>query len=224
MEGYLFKVEDLSQVFAGRKVLNIPWLAFLPQRIHAITGPNGSGKTTFCHILSLLLRPTTGKVWYQGKDVYENGRLAEKLRKKITMVHQNPFLFNTTVEKNLVYGLKIRNYSRSQQKQKIEELLSLLGIKHLRHQRARRLSGGEAQRVAMARALIIEPEVLILDEFTANVDRNYVNVMEEIIQNIFWGKKGTVFLVTHNENQALRLAHTLTYLIDGEVVEHRNLA
>jgi len=224
MEEHLFKVENLSQVFGGRVILNIPQLNFSPRKIHAITGPNGSGKTTFCNILSLLLKPTAGKVWYQGERVYENGGITEKLRKKITMVHQNPFLFNTTVEKNLAYGLKIRNYPRWHQKQKIEELLDLLGIKHLQHQRARRLSGGEAQRVALARALIIEPEVLVLDEFTANVDRNYVKIMEEAIQKVFEQKNITVFLVTHDENQALRLAHTVTHLVAGEVVDYRSLS
>jgi len=220
MKEPLFTIENLSQVLDNRLVLNIPRLSFEARKIHAITGPNGSGKTTLCNILSLLLKPTTGKIWYQGEMVYENGGLPERLRKKITMVHQNPFLFHTTVGKNLAYGLKVRNYPRFQRKQKVEAFLKLMGIEHLRHQQGTRLSGGETQRVAVARALALDPEVLILDEFTANVDRNYVKIMEDIIQNVFRQKNITIFLVTHDENQASRIAHTVTHLIDGEVQDH----
>ncbi|HPD61090.1 MAG TPA: ATP-binding cassette domain-containing protein, partial [Thermodesulfobacteriota bacterium] len=145
MEKFLFELEQITHVYEDRIILNISSLAFEEKKIHAITGPNGSGKTTLCHILGLLLKPTTGKIWYQGEVVYENGGFSERLRKKITMVHQNPFLFHTTIEKNLAYGLKIRNYPRSQRKQKVEELLKLVGIEHLRHQQGPRLSGGETQ-------------------------------------------------------------------------------
>jgi len=217
MKEPLFTIENLSQVFDNRLVLNIPRLSFEAKKIHAITGPNGSGKTTLCNILGLLLKPTTGKIWYQGEMVYENGGLPERLRKKITMVHQSPFLFHTTVGKNLAYGLKVRNYPRSQRNQKVEAFLKLMGIEHLRYQQGPRLSGGETQRVAVARALAIDPEVLILDEFTANVDRNYVKIIEEVIQDIFRQKNITIFLVTHDENQASRIAHTVTHLIDGEI-------
>ncbi len=223
MEKYLFKIEHLTHVYEDRTILNISSLSFEENKIHAITGPNGSGKTTLCNILGLLLKPTTGKIWYQGEMVYENGGLSERLRKKITMVHQNPFLFHTTVEKNLAYGLKLRNYPRSQRKQKIEEFLKIMGIEYLRHQQGTRLSGGEVQRVAVARALAIDPEVLILDEFTANVDRNYVKITEGVIQDVFRKKNITIFLVTHDENQAFRVAHTVTHLIDGEMVEHKFL-
>ena len=220
MEKYLFKIEQLTHVYEDRTILNISSLAFEEKKIHALTGPNGSGKTTLCNILALLLRPTAGKIWYQGEMVYKNGGLPERLRKKITMVHQNPFLFHTTVENNLAYGLKVRNYLRSQRKQKVETLLKIIGIEHLRKQQGTRLSGGETQRVAVARALAIDPEVLILDEFTANVDRNYVKIIEGVIQDVFQKKNITIFLVTHDEKQAFRIAHTVTHLIDGEVQDH----
>ena len=220
MEKYLFKIEQLTHVYKDRTILNISSLAFEEKKIHALTGPNGSGKTTLCNILALLLKPTFGKIWYQGEMVYKNGGLPERLRKKITMVHQNPFLFHTTVENNLAYGLKVRNYLRSQRKQKVETLLKIIGIEHLRKQQGTRLSGGETQRVAVARALAIDPEVLILDEFTANVDRNYVKIIEGVIQDVFQKKNITIFLVTHDEKQAFRIAHTVTHLIDGEVQDH----
>ena len=137
------------------------------------------------------------------------------------MVHQNPFLFHTTVEKNVAYGLRVRHVPRSQWKAKARECLELMGIDHLRRQQAGKLSGGETQRVAVARALALDPEVLILDEFTANVDKNYVQIMEKVILDIFEQRTITIFVVTHDDSQAKRIAHTHTHLVSGEVVEHR---
>jgi len=219
MGSSLYKIEDLTHIYDNRTVLNVPNLTFEKGKIHAITGPNGSGKTTLCTILGFLLKPTTGEILYQGRNISDNGAAAESLRKKVTMVQQNPFLFNTTVEKNVAYGLRVRKYPRNRWEPIVQECLKLMGIEHLRRLRATCLSGGETQRVAVARAIAINPEVLILDEFTANVDKNYVKIMEDVIQDIFRQKKLTIFLVTHDENQALRIADTSTHLIAGEIVD-----
>ena len=223
MKEPLFALENLRHSYEDRIILDISSLAFEEKRIHAIIGPNGSGKTTLCNILGFILKPNTGKIYYRGDNIYTENGTVERLRKKITMVHQNPFLFNTSVEKNVAYGLRVRKHPRSQWKPKVEECLKLMGMEHLRRQRATRLSGGETQRVAMARALAIDPEVLILDEFTANVDRNYVEIMENVIQDVFNKKNITIFLVTHDEEQALRIAHTSTHLMDGRIVESKHL-
>ncbi|MDY6861722.1 MAG: ATP-binding cassette domain-containing protein [Thermodesulfobacteriota bacterium] len=217
MHGSLFEIRNLKHFYQNRIILNIPSIDFEEKKIHAITGPNGSGKTTLCSILALLLKPTVGNVFYRGKRFYGQGNNVSKLRKKITMVHQIPFLFNTSVEKNVAYGLRVRKYPRSFWKPKVEECLELMGIEHLGRRQATRLSGGETQRVAMARALAIEPEVLILDEFTANVDRNYVQIMEKVILDIFKQKKITIIVVTHDDVQALRIADKVTYLAEGEI-------
>lgn len=224
MKSGLYTIRNLKHAYENRTVVNIPSLTFDEQNIHAITGANGSGKTTLCSILGLLLKPTSGMVTYRGFSLYQNGGVADQLRRKITMVHQNPFLFHTTVEKNVAYGLRLRKRPRSQWKAKARECLELIGLGHLRRQQATRLSGGETQRVAVARALAIEPEVLILDEFTANVDKNYVQVMEKVIVDIFEQRKITIFVVTHDDSQAVRIAHTHTRLVHGEIAEHAVLS
>ena len=211
---------NLKHFYEKRTILDIPSLAFDGRKIHAVTGPNGSGKTTLCSILALLLKPTEGTIRYRGKPFNGNGGNADGLRKNITMVHQNPFLFHTTVEKNVAYGLRVRKTSRARWKTKVRECLELMGIDHLRRQQAGKLSGGETQRVAVARALAINPEVLILDEFTANVDKNYVKIMEQVILDIFEQRNITIFVITHDDSQAMRIAHTRTHLVNGEVVEH----
>lgn len=223
MRTALFTLKHLIHRYQERTILNIPFLTFEPRKIHAITGPNGSGKSTLCSILALLLNPTGGTVLYQGSPVSHNGNSADRLRSTITMVHQSPFLFHTTVEKNVAYGLRMRKVPRSQWKPKVRACLELMGIDHLRQQQATKLSGGETQRVAVARALAVDPMVLILDEFTANVDKHYVQVMEKAILDIYHRNHLTVFIITHNERQANRLAHTCTHLVDGEVVEQQIL-
>ncbi|HNR11822.1 MAG TPA: ABC transporter ATP-binding protein [Thermodesulfobacteriota bacterium] len=223
MKDALFLLQDIIHTYQNRIVLNIPSLSFQPRLIHAITGPNGSGKTTLCAILAMLLKPTAGLLTYCGIPVDQNTSQIEQLRRRITMVHQNPFLFHSTVEKNVAYGLQVRKVPRSQWKSRIHECLSLMGIEHLRTQSAHKLSGGETQRVAVARALVIDPEVLILDEFTANVDRNYVQIMENVIMDIFRAKEISIFVITHDEHQATRLAHTRTHLVAGEVAEQERV-
>jgi len=219
MTVHLFTMENLRHTYDGRVVLSIPHLSFEERKIHAITGPNGSGKTTLCSIMALLLQPTEGVISYRGTNPYEDGTTLDELRRRITMVHQNPFLFHGSVEKNVAYGLSIRKWPRSRWKPKVDDCLQLTGIEHLRRKSANRLSGGEVQRVAMARALAVDAEVLILDEFTANVDRNYVEIMESVIRDVFKRKHITVFLVTHDERQALRMADTSINLVDGQITK-----
>ena len=220
MDRTLFSIKQLKHIYEKRTVLDIPSLSFAPGKIHAVTGPNGSGKTTLCSMLALLLKPTSGKLFYRGKPCNGNSGRVDEWRKQITMVHQNPFLFHTTVEKNVAYGLRMRKKPRAQWKTKARECLELMGIDHLRRQQAGKLSGGETQRVAVARALAVDPEVLILDEFTANVDKNYVKIMEQVILDIFKQRNVTIFVVTHDDSQAMRIAHTRTHLVNGEVLEH----
>lgn len=223
MKKDLFSIQNVKHIYEKRTILDIPSLAFDERMIHAVTGPNGSGKTTLCSILGLLLKPSKGTILYRGTPYDGNGSTADELRKKITMVHQSPFLFHTTVEKNVAYGLRMRKTPRAQWKAKAKGCLALMGIDHLRRQQAHKLSGGETQRVAVARALALDPEVLILDEFTANVDKDYVAIMEQVILKIFKQRNITIFVITHDDSQATRIAHTHTHLVNGEVVEHKLL-
>jgi len=217
-ENNLFTIQNLHHSYENRTILSVPALRFCERTIHAITGPNGSGKTTLCSILALLLKPSSGAITFRNTLISYAGNTIDRLRRKITMVHQNPFLFTTTVEKNVTYGLRARNVSRPEAKQRAQACLELVGLEHVRRQQATKLSGGETQRVAIARALSIDPEVLILDEFTANVDRTYVEVLERVITEIFQDRNITIFVVTHNDRQASRIAHTHTRLVAGEVV------
>ena len=166
----IIEIREIVQVYDGKKVLDIPHLSFSKGRIYAILGPNGSGKTTLLHILGLLVKPTSGRVFFEGKDVYANQNLINYIRTKITTVIQNPILFDTTVEKNIDYGLRIRGKAKDERKDIVEDCLKMVRLDGFQRRKAKKISGGEAQRVAIARALAIRPQLLLLDEFTSNVD------------------------------------------------------
>ena len=162
----IFDVFGLSKVFNGKQVLSISHLAFNKGEIYCLYGANGSGKTTFFEILTLLQKPEQGRVLFKGKEVYPGGEGFSELRSKVTLIHQNPILFDTTVEKNVDYGLRVRKVDRKERMLRVKECLKIVGLEGFQRRRSRELSGGEAQRVAIARALSIDPEVLLLDEFS----------------------------------------------------------
>ena len=209
-------VEQLLHLYDHKEVLNIPSLSFDRGKIYSLVGPNGAGKTTLMLILSLLLKPTSGRVIYRGKEIMvENSK---DMRGRITMLFQDPVLFNATVQDNVEYGLKIKKKKSSERKKRAEECLDMVGLKGFAERRARELSSGEAQRVAIARALAIRPEILLLDEPTANVDEVNTKALEEIIQNLSKDQETTVIFSTHNHNQAFRLADEIITLMEGKIV------
>jgi tungstate transport system ATP-binding protein len=222
---FLFEVREITKVYQGRTVLFLKELLLEKEKIYALQGPNGSGKTTLLEILSLLTPPTTGKLFYGGKWVdFTNGTLTA-LRREIVMVHQNPVLFTTTVEKNLEFGLKVRGISGPAREKAITEALDLVGMRRFLRAPAHRLSGGETQRVAIARALACSPGVILFDEPTSSVDVENKMIIEGIIRDINVEKRISVFFTSHDLIQASRLSHKVIPLFEGRKVAslHENI-
>lgn len=218
MNDPLFELKDLKKSFGQREIFNIPHLKLSQGKIYAVVGPNGSGKTTFLKILNTLEKATSGKVFFKGKDLYDSPDLLN-IQREMTIVMQNPYLFNTTVFKNVAYGLRLRNFDKEEIRKRVEQALELVGLSHLREERAIHLSGGEAQRVALARGLVIRPKVLFLDEPTANVDQANIKIIEEIILKIKEEKESTIIMTTHNPTQAYLLADTVLSIINKNLSE-----
>ena len=212
-------VRNLTKIYNGKKVLDIPFLFLQRGMIYGVTGPNGSGKTTLLSILSLLTWPTSGTIHIDGREMRSNKHNETALRRQMTIVLQNPFLLNTTVEKNVAYGLKIRGLSNKEQKQKVEESLKLVGLTGFEKRKACELSGGEVQRVAFARGIAVNPKVLFIDEPTANVDKAHIGVLERVIKGLSRNQKTTVVFTTHDSRQAHRLADEVVFLFEGKVKE-----
>lgn len=217
----LIKVEKLKKYYDNKIVLDIPSLSFEKNKIYAVVGPNGSGKTTLINILNLLDKPEEGKILFKGKDVRQNSKPdILRIRRRMTLVHQKPFLFQTTVFNNVAYGLKIRGVSNDSYERRIKDVLAIVGLSDFYKRNAYQLSGGETQRVVIARALVLEPEILFLDEPTANIDMRHVDVIERIIKKINRERKNTIIFTTHDLSQAYRLADEIISLLDGRIVPH----
>ena len=211
-------ISNLVHQYNGKTVLDIDYLSFTRGSIYAVLGHNGSGKTTLLTILGLLLKPSAGKVFFEGKDIYLHSASITAMRSKMSTVIQNPLLFDTTVENNIAYGLKIRGIPKADRKRTVHDCLQLVGLEGFEKRKAKELSGGEAQRIAIARALAIKPQVLFLDEFTANVDEKTIALLEDVITRVNRTDRSTIFLVTHDTHQAYRLADEVINLFQGRVV------
>jgi len=195
-------------------------LNFQEGKIYAIVGPNGSGKTALLNILNLLEKPDEGQIFFYDQEITNKSNSDTlEIRRRMTLVNQDPFLFHSTVYDNIAYGLKIRSIPSKVQKSRIRSALNIVGLSAFKDRKADQLSGGEAQRVVIARALVIEPEVLFLDEPTANIDQKHIDVVERIIKKIKKEIKTTVIFTTHDLSQAYRLADEVISLLDGKIIK-----
>lgn len=211
----IFRLQQVTQAYRGRTVLNVDRLEILAGEVLGIVGPSGAGKSTLLRLLNFLEEPVAGQIVYKGLALNGQG-VPLDLRRQVTTVFQRPILLNRSVASNVAFGLKLRG--QREVKAAVLRALARVGLRELADSPARLLSGGEAQRVALARALVIEPEVLLLDEPTANLDPYNVRLIEEIVRDLNEGGT-TVVLVTHNIFQARRLARRVALLLEGRLIE-----
>ncbi len=202
-----------------KEVLKIDKLVLRKGFIYGIIGPSGAGKSTLLRIINLLTPPSSGTYHFMGRPLPDNGQERLQLQRKMALVFQKTILFRDTVWNNVAYGLKARGYSRNEIEQRVGDLLEQVGLKDLAARRADTLSGGEAQRIAIARAMAYEPHLLLLDEPTANLDPGNIELIEEMIGTMSRTKSITVAMVTHNVFQARRIANEVIFIHEGQVVE-----
>jgi tungstate transport system ATP-binding protein len=210
----LYRLESVRQQYGGRVVLDIDRLEIGRGETLAVLGPSGSGKSTLLRLLQFLERPSAGRLWFDGQPAESEPPV--DVRRRVTTVFQRPFVLTRSVRANLAFGLRVRG--RADRPADIDRLLDALGLAALAHAPAHSLSGGEVQRVALARALAFDPEVLLLDEPTANLDPRNVRLVEDLIRDRR-ARGVTIVLATHQIFQARRLADRAALLLDGQVVE-----
>ncbi len=215
-----FEAVNISKEFQDKYALKDITLKGESGKIIAIIGPSGSGKTTLLRIIGMLDSPSNGTITIDGKNLDElsNGE-RYGLRTRMAMVFQNPCLFQRSVEANVSYGLKIRNMGLNEIKEEVTRALKLVGLEGARDQFAPTLSAGEAQRVSFARSIVVNPELLLLDEFTANLDHANVKLLEECVVKYHEETNATTVLATHNLFQAKRLADEVVFIFDGKIIE-----
>ena len=229
MSKAIYRLHAVSKVYEQRCVLDVGDLEVYRGEILALVGPSGAGKSTLLRLLNFLEPPSSGSIDFeipsQGRPHMEQRKatfdathpVPLDLRRRVTTVFQRPILLNRSVSANVRYGLGLRGMRDA--KLPVEKALERVGLSDLAHQRARTLSGGEAQRVSLARAMVLEPDVLLMDEPTANLDPYNVGLIEDIVCSLNDRYGTTIVLVTHNVFQARRLAHRVGLLLEGRIVE-----
>jgi len=218
----IFRLQHTESKVSGFS-LSIEDCCFAREEIYAVMGPNGAGKSTLMNLLALLDRPFSGEIEFDGKNVdYSKSERLLKQRRKIAYLMQHPYLFNMSVYNNIAYGLKIRGLPVKQINSKVNAIMDQLLLSHLAKQNAHTLSGGEAQRTALARTLVLDAEVYLLDEPTSSVDQQNIHVVEELILQRNKNSKATIVFTTHSSRQACRLSRNIISVLDGKINDMDN--
>lgn len=203
--------------YNGNQILRECSFSFNEHGIYVLTGPNGSGKSTFLRLCALLEEPDSGEInYFSGEKLVKRDI---ELRRKITLVLPKVGVFNTSVFKNAAYGLRIRGIGGTEAAAKVDYALEFVGLIDKKNQNALTLSSGETQRLGIARAMVIEPEILFLDEPMASVDEKNTGIIEDIILRMKNDGKSTVVIATHDREQAARLADSFIVMKEGKILK-----
>ena len=211
----LLHIRDLRVERGGKTVLTIDELSIEKGEVLAVVGPNGAGKSTLLLTLARLLRPKHGKISFNGEQ--DSAESDTAYRRRIALVLQDPLLFDASVFDNVASGLRFRGIEKTKIRPRVEMWLERLGISDLEKRRAIELSGGEAQRVSLARALVLEPELLLLDEPFAALDPpTHKRLLAELAALLNETKTTTVF-ITHDLQEAIHLSQRMAVILNGEL-------
>jgi tungstate transport system ATP-binding protein len=215
----MIRVTGLSRRAGGKTILDSVNLEIHRGEVFTVIGPSGSGKTTLLRLIDLLDLPTTGTIIFDGTDTTASNAVRLSVRRRMGMVFQKPAVLNTTVAENVALGLKFRGVEKSQVDKRVQSALDLVGLPYFSKRRATTLSGGEMQRVSIARAMVTGPDVLLLDEPTANLDPVSSEIIENLILRINKELHTTIILSTHDMIQGQRLADRIGVIMDGRIVQ-----
>lgn len=211
-------VRNFTRRFADRVVVDIASLHIASGSIVGLSGDNGSGKTTLLRALAGLDEN------YQGEVLYDGRPYSKRLAGSIVYVHQQPVMLRRTVYANLEYPLKLQSLDPAVSRAKIEAMLDRFELRSFQDQRATRLSGGETQKLALARALLRKPKVILLDEPTASLDGRAVDDVLDILLDYQRAESATIILVSHGEKDIRRVARRIITLDRGSIASDIEIA
>jgi tungstate transport system ATP-binding protein len=214
----LLQVNDLCIQRGGVQVLDIPEFCVSREEKVAVIAPNGGGKSSLLLSLACLIPRDKGTIVFNGAEVTNEGETA--FRRRIAMLFQEPLLFDTTVIDNVAEGLKIRGMARKNAREMAMESLELLSIGHLAGRSAHKLSGGEAQRVSLARAFAVKPELILMDEPFSSLDLPTRIKLAEDLGQILHLSGTAAIIATHDRIEALRVVDRLVVLDSGRIVQN----
>ncbi|HEX3015212.1 MAG TPA: ATP-binding cassette domain-containing protein [Desulfobacteria bacterium] len=206
---------EISWTVADKNILQKVNLELQQGEIVGLVGPNGSGKSSLLKVLAFLQKPTTGKLFFQGEEVTDPPPL--NIRRRIAIVFQEPLLLNASVYENVAVGLKIRGMSGTKIASSVEHWLEQFGVAHLSKDRSHYLSGGEAQRVSLARAFALEPDLLLLDEPFSALDTPTKSELLTDLNNVFHKTKTTAVVVSHDFHDIECLTKRAVMMVGGSI-------
>ncbi len=213
----LLVLQDVVVRYGENPVLQIPFLAVSRGEVLAVIGPNGAGKSTLLRVMGLLEQPAGGKIRFRGEEA--TSRNAFSLRRRLASVFQEPLLLNLSVYENAALGLKLRSLDQRAVEQRVMPWLERLGIAQLRKRPARSLSGGEAQRTSLARALTLDPELLLLDEPFSALDPPTREGLLLDLEKVLGETGITTVFVSHDRDEAFMLGDRVAVLIGGRLLQ-----
>jgi tungstate transport system ATP-binding protein len=214
----LLQARNLQVHRGGAKVLEVPVLDLRAGEVLALMGPNGAGKSTLLLALAGLLPPTAGELRFRNTRLQSRAD-REAFRRRMTMVFQDPLLFDATVAQNIASGLKLRGIPAAEREPQAEHWARRLGLGKLLDRSAKHLSGGEAQRTALARAFVLGPEILFLDEPFSSLDSQAREGLIDDLGRLLAETGITAVISTHDQGEAARLAHRLAVMREGRIVQ-----
>jgi tungstate transport system ATP-binding protein len=213
--GLNLELVRVSKTYNGQEVLQECSWVFEQGLTHVLMGPNGTGKSTLLRICALLEAPDRGRVNYLADGRPLAPDLA--LKRRLTLLLPGVGVFNTSVFNNVAYGLKIRGLESREIEARVEAILKVVGLAAKARQRALDLSTGQSKRLGLARAMVIDPEVILLDEPTASIDQENAEIIEGIIRKVKAEGKATIIMVTHDPAQAERLGDRILLMQNGKL-------
>lgn len=213
----IIEAKNITLVKNKQKILDCDYFSLKKSETTALIGPNGAGKSTLLQVLMLLQRPTNGDLYFDGEKV--DWKDAIEYRRHMAIMFQEPLLLDTTVYSNIASGLKIRGVPKKEIEPRVKHWINRLDIEHLTHRSVKYLSGGEAQRVSLARALVLEPKVLFLDEPFSALDAPTRSALISDFAVILQDAKISCVFVTHDYSELLLLAQNVVALEKGKIIQ-----
>lgn len=209
----LYLLNQIQFAYSKKPVLNIEQLEITANSVTALLGSNGAGKSTLLKIMAFIEHPHQGDIRFCGKNPANTSLLS--LRRRIVLVTQNPYLLRGTVFENVLLGLQFRGTSKNTAKKQTIKALEQVGMSAFTDRNIRELSGGEVQKVALARALTLEPKVLLLDEPFSHLDQLSIEHLSQLITDFSKKNGNSVIFSTHDKLHADTIADDFIYLVNG---------
>ena len=213
----LYQLNNIQFSYSNKKILDIEQQSFGQGKITALVGANGAGKSTLLGLLAFIIEAETGEIEFSGVKATKNNLAL--LRKSVGLVQQNPYLIKGSVIKNIELGLKFRHVKTAVRESRAKDILRLLKIENLANRSVKSLSGGEMQKIAIGRALVLDPKGILLDEPFTYLDREFIKEFEVLLKQLRDKQNKTIIFTTHNQLQAQELSNQVFSLEKGQLTE-----